>query len=426
MSPDIKRWSVAVAAAIMNAIHTGAFIFTPTSIMPTIVSDFNIPLSLSTLPIAIGKIVYVLLLVPGGMLVDYVGPRRMVLLGTITAAIILMMYVTFVSSFSTLILFHVILAICSSVCGVPIYSIFIAQWFTPANIGVAMGLVLAGYSAAGTLFPLFLSALSDAYGWRDAMASVVLLLTLVGLPVTYFFLHEKPEPEIAIYRPIESSDSIEFTGISHHSPGTFIGFAGSYLLLQYCNGCFFENILFFLTVDRHFSLSAASLFFSILNISAFSAKIIGGSFGNHFDRFYVGSASSMIACVGVGFLFVGGLGFDKNNIPLLTESTTSLLLFSILYGVGYGATFNCLYSLVPTVFGRKNLGRTQSALFGIGLAGNAFSAVFTSFLRERFNSYQIPFLISLVTCIANVFVLFATRWSLGGSLDALKIRASGT
>lgn len=419
----------------MNALQSGAFFFTPTTLMPLIVADFSLPLSLSTVPIAIGKIAYVLLLIPGGMLVDRFGPRVCVFLGVFGLALFMTMYAIFVSSFSFLVVIHVLLATVASVSGVPVYSIFVAQWFQTA-IGLAMGLVLAGYSAAGTAIPALLGPIAAAFGWRVAMGVTCVLLWCVALPVTFFFLHENcdaqtdfiavktDDEQCAERTPFLSSEQREqdedvMMGLEHNS-WTFVGFAFSYILLQYCFGCFSENLMFLLTLDNGMSLSVASLFFSILNLSSFSAKLVGGHLGDRFDRFHVASASSGLAAVGILFLFMSPPSLGDDNIPHLTSSPLAFLLFTILFGFGYGATFNSLYALTPIVFGKRNLGRTQSALFGLGLTGNAVGSVLTGVLRSRYGSYERAFLVSAVACIANFFVFNLNRLTLGGSVEGLK------
>lgn len=438
-----KRWSIAFAAALMNALQSGGFFFTPTTLMPLIVSDFGLPLSLSTVPIAVGKVAYVLLLVPGGMMVDHFGPRKCVLVGIFGLAFIMTLYSIFVSSFWFMLVAHMLLATVASVSGVPIYSLFIAQWFE-GGIGLAMGLVLAGYSAAGTAIPALLGPVASAFGWRVAMGCMCGLLWFVGLPITYFFLHEygyseeptdaeAPEEPLGVEGEqrestpllrnegqVEESFGLPDAGMADQKSWTFVGFAFSYILLQYCFGCFGENIMFFLTIDREMSLGLASLFFSALNFSAFTAKLVGGHLGDHFDRFYVASGASGLAAFGIVFLFLGTPGLDEHSIPYLTSHPLAVLMFTVLFGFGYGATFNCLYALTPIVFGKLNLGRTQSTLFGLGLAGNAVGSVLTGVLRSSYDTYQRPFLIAAVACTANFFVFNVTRMTLGGSLEGLK------
>lgn len=440
-----SRWTVAFSAGLMNALQCGGFFFTPTTLMPLIVTDFSIPLALSTVPIAVGKVAYVFFLVPGGMFVDRYGPRRCVLVGLIGLAALMSLYSLFVSSFWHLVFAHVCLATAASICGVPVYSVFIAQWFDQ-KIGLAMGLVLAGFSAAGTIIPAVLAPIASSFGWRVAMGGMCCVLWGVGVPVSYFFLRERHEDsvldEVVDYHglspagPSEASEETRLipttelteqvasvlsdTGAVGLKSWTFFGFVCSYFLLQYCFGCFGENIIFYLTLDRNMSLAHASLFFSILNFSAFTSKIVGGHLGDHFDRFHVASVASGLTAFGISCLFMISGGLDGQNLPRLAEHPSAVGLFAVIFGFGYGATFNCLYSFTPIVFGRRNLGRTQSLLFGLALVGNAIGSVLTGVLRSWYGTYQRPFLVAFVACIANFFVFNVTRMSLGGSLVGLK------
>lgn len=58
-----------------------------------------------------------------------------------------------------------------------------------------MGLVLAGYSLAGTAVPALIGPIAGRWGWRVGMGVVSAVLTMVGLPLTYFFLLDKDEDE---------------------------------------------------------------------------------------------------------------------------------------------------------------------------------------------------------------------------------------
>lgn len=435
MNDRNARWSVAFTAAFMNGVQAGAFFMTPTTLMPLIVADFQLSLSLSTVPIAVGKIFYILLLIPGGMLVDRFGPRRTVLAGLVSIAFIITLYATFVHSFFALILMHIFLACAASISGVPVYSIFIAQWFRD-GIGLAMGLVLAGYSAAGTLVPALLGPVATASGWRVAMACMAAMLWFVAIPIAYLHLHENTNVPLPDLKSIQDTTPLLQTPpISERLPPTtpsnervdlenwsitFTGFAMSYFLLQYCVGCFFENILFFLHNDCSMPLATASLYFSLLNLSSFIAKLLGGHLGDRYDRFHFAQAMSGLAAVAILVLFCTPSGLDASFVPQLTESPTTVLVFVIMFGFGYGGVFNALYSLVPLVFGRKHLGATQSSLFGLGLAGNAVGSVLTAVLRSHYGTYQLPFLIAAGACLTNFCSFAATRASLGGALARMQ------
>lgn len=420
-------WTVAFAAAALNAFQTGAFFFTPTTLMPTVVTEFGIPLSLSTLPIAIGKVAYVLLLTPGGSVVDTVGPRRTVIIGIAMLALLFLAYASFAESLVFLLVFHILVAFPAAVSGVPVYSVFISQWFSPQNIGLPMGIVLSGFSAAGTLFPAVLGRFVDIWGWRSTMLFVVALLAFVALPIAYSMLHEHPDDPFGLpthlnHDAIAPADDHPPSRVEHPSPPfrlyTFIAIAISYACLQYCSGCFLENILFFLTIDKGMKTGTASLFFSSINLSAFSAKLAGGYLGDRFNRLKVAALASGIAALGIALLFIASPGLDSAYVPMLTSHTFPIFLFTVLYGFGYGATFNALYALGPILFGKKNLGRTQSTLFGIGLVGNAVGSVVTSILRSKYSSYQHAFLLSFLMSALNFIVFAGINVALSGN-DAI-------
>jgi hypothetical protein len=179
------------------------------------------------------------------------------------------------------------------------------------------------------------------------------------------------------------------------------------------------------TLDRGFSLSFASLFFSILNLSAFTAKLVGGHLGDRFDRFRVAMATSALTGFGVLLLFWGGR-LNERSVPRLTSSPLALVAFSIIFGFGYGATFNCLYALVPIIFGLNNLGRTQSSLFGLGLIGNALGSIATGVLRSRYGSYDRAFLVAGITTWTNMIVFGVTKHFVGGSMEKLTEEAGLT
>lgn len=201
---------------------------------------------------------------------------------------------------------------------------------------------------------------------------------------------------------------------------TFLGFAASYALMQYTFGSVGENLLFFLTIDRGMPLSVASLYFSSLNGCAFLAKLAGGHLGDRFNRFRIAAGASLLTAIGVSLLFASGswataaaggeaLWLGPLRLPALTASPWVVLAFTVVFGLGYGATFNCLYSLGPVVFGRRDLGRLQSALFGCGLLGNATGAVVTGALRTSTSTYDLPFLLAATACATNVVAFSATR-----------------
>eukprot|EP00871_Galdieria_phlegrea_P003584 jgi/Galph1/4226/GphlegSOOS_G2922.1 len=453
-----RCWYIAFCAAAMNFLQVSCFFISPAVLMPLIVKEMNVSLALAPLPIAIGKVAYVLFLIPEGILLDTIGPCLFLLIGFAGLSVVSFGYSLFVQSFKTLCYFHVLLAVFASISGVPVYSLLLSELFKE-NLGLALGFVLSGFSLAGTVVPFSLGPLASQYGWRLIWKILSLSLITAGVGVSFYVWRSFPAARESFKEyesslrgsssPLSSprhsrksrlltgkqSSSDDIRALSTRSvtrrslsqrrmrigstkklPGLsssgsvfspiYFSLMVCYICSQYAYGCFNENILFFLTVDAGFSLGHASLILSLINCAAFAAKLVGGHLGDTHDRYRLASVSSATAAAGIIVLFLPGTSATQfTRLPSLGTSSFQFFVFALAFGAGYGSTFNCLYAIVPNVFPLSKVGIVQSSLFGFGLCGNAVGALATGSLREWTGSYDISFSISFVMfCIS--FVVF--------------------
>jgi len=101
-------------------------------------------------PLAVGKLAYMALLVPGGVFVDAAGPQAGVLGGIAGLAAVTAVYAVAVRASWAVGAAHVVLAASSSVSGVPVYSVIylwvVWQW---GGDGARHGLRPVGVQAGG-------------------------------------------------------------------------------------------------------------------------------------------------------------------------------------------------------------------------------------------------------------------------------------
>mmetsp|Transcript_11477 Transcript_11477/g.47766 ORF Transcript_11477/g.47766 Transcript_11477/m.47766 type:complete len:509 (+) Transcript_11477:318-1844(+) len=402
-----QGWVMVFTAGLLNCLQAGTFFMTPTTLMPLIVKDFDLTIAQASIPIAIGKLCYVLFLVPGGVLVDHFGVRYCLSIGFLGLAILTSAYGAFVSTFAEIILVHIALSAFSSTSGVPVYAVVVASWFTD-NLGLAMGMVLSGFSLAGTAIPAILAPIARVYGWRVAMGTMSSILWFVALPLSFFVLKEKPGKDAheeftptraAVMDEVELELEDRGLGLNSQEKYLFVLFSIAYFALQYQSGCFQENILYFLHTDQGLEISTASLFLSALNFGAFAAKLVGGYLGDIFDRFNMAVILSLFTTAGILMLYI------SSPVPSLSNNFIFLFCFSVLFGIGYGSTFNALYSIAPVAFGKAGLGRIQSSLFAVGLTGNAIGSVFTGILRTQTGDYRLAFTVALLLSVFTAAVL---------------------
>ncbi|KAK4537352.1 hypothetical protein CDCA_CDCA12G3377 [Cyanidium caldarium] len=199
---------------------------------------------------------------------------------------------------------------------------------------------------------------------------------------------------------------------------TFALLAPSYFLLQYAFGSFSEHFLIWLSVDGGIRLHAASVYLSVLYFCAFAAKLVGGYLGDRFNRARIAAVAAALAALGASLLFVP-LTWPLSSSTTSTTTASSharlarvaLLGFSSLFGFGYGSVFNCNYALVPQLLGTYQLGLVQSALYAVGLCGNAAGALLTGWLRTRLFSYESAFAVAVAAVVINFFFVYAlARW----------------
>ncbi|KAA8498082.1 hypothetical protein FVE85_5667 [Porphyridium purpureum] len=496
-----RKWRVGVACMLLNFSQTSAFFFTPTTLMPLIVQSVGVPVSMGPIPISVGKLAYTFFLVPGGSLLDYYGPRLCVLVGLVGLSCVLIVYAWAAHTLLELFILHTFMAMFAALCGLPGISVLVAQYFH-TNIGIGIGMVLAGFSLGGVLTPMALSPLADMFNWRTSMMLMAAWVMLFALPLAYFeFLENNSIPSAdpgtlvsrwtshasltkekdftsrELSQDLQASDG-EFRfgamekatdqddagndslravtqllerGASSPSDGPlelphtndeqraqfvagqspvalladsyadgtpreetiswqtrrdFLLTALNFALLQYAYGCFGENILIFITADRHYTLAYASLFFVLLNFSGMTGKLGCGVLASYFDQLRITLGTLVVTACGIALLFVH-TGQDLNTAemrfwPHLCTSPFSLAAFATLFGFGYGGSFNGFYSLAPRLFEKHLQGRVQSTLFAYGLAGNATGAVMSAMIRQHTGTYSPAFLLALLATLINL------------------------
>lgn len=87
--------TVAIAGFALKNFQPEAFLCTPTTLMRIVITKSGIPLFLSTLPIPMGTVAYVILLKPGGSVADTVSLRRTVVIGFEMLAILFLAFTAF-------------------------------------------------------------------------------------------------------------------------------------------------------------------------------------------------------------------------------------------------------------------------------------------------------------------------------------------
>src|SRR6202011_5907515 len=74
------------------------------------------------------------------------------------------------------------------------YSRAISTWFQQ-RLGMALAFVMAGAGLGAMILPSFAQAIISRVGWRGAYLSLGGLALVVGLPLTWRYVHERGQPD---------------------------------------------------------------------------------------------------------------------------------------------------------------------------------------------------------------------------------------
>jgi MFS family permease len=263
------------------------------------------------------------------------------------------------------------------------YSRAISTWFQQ-RLGMALALVMAGAGLGSMILPFFAQTLISRAGWRAAYLGLGGLALVVGLPLTWRYVHERtslPHPP----------DAAPIAGMTwQQGLRTFpfwIIVAVLFVSSVAMNGTITH--LAALLSDRGISARGAALSASLLGGSSLVGRVAVGWI---LDRFFgarvacvvylitaagilmLARADTLLAgCVAAGLMGVGA-GGEADITPYLLTRYFGLHAFSTLYGITW--TFYAIAGAIgPVILGRAfdSSGSYASVLtllaFAMALAG---------------------------------------------------------
>lgn len=264
------------------------------------------------------------------------------------------------------------------------YSRSISTWFQK-RLGMALALVMAGAGMGAMILPVVAQAVVSHFGWRAAYASLGGLALLLGLPLSWRYIHERGETRRKI-TPAAHSGMTWKQGIGSIAfwVVTAILFASSISM----NGAITH--LSALLTDRGVTPREAALCASILGGSSVLGRIVAGWLLDRFFGPWVALGINLLTALGIFLLArstafaTGGLaaaligigaGGEAATTPYLLTRYFGIRAFSTLYGLTW--TFYAAAGAIgPVILGRAfDATGSYSSLLGLLAAVLALAAV---------------------------------------------------
>jgi sugar phosphate permease len=331
---------------------------------------------------------YVVSNAAGGFLIDWAGPRLMILLGVVPLGIL-----TFFFSYTPSVLVGMIIQAGMGVGAGIDYTAcikLVASWFPLRTRAKAMGLFMIGSSLGVVLANAIMPTFLRHFGWRGSYKCIGILTVIWGI-LTYLVVRDGPYKQKAAARPnyrlLYQSRNLLFLALA--GLGVFWGIVG---FTNWANALMVKGY--------HLPLVRAGFVVALFGIGAMLGKPLIGFvadwLGGHYKAlaiFCMGSFAVMLLIFGqlsteTAFLMVAPLAglTCQWSVPVMATMITEEATVS-LAGSATGLT-NALWQVsgatVPIVVGMAfQATHSFSTAFVVLASGPAFGVLMLLFVREQ-------------------------------------------
>ncbi|MCJ7655014.1 MAG: MFS transporter [Dehalococcoidia bacterium] len=398
-------WWVVVACFFISLYTGGVVFYGFTAFFEPLADKFNWSYAQISFAASLRGMETGLLAPLVGMLVDRWGPRRLLFSGAIITSLGLIL----LSRTTSLGMFYgafVLLAIGLNACSSTVLMTAVAKWFRK-KIGIATGIMLCGYGLSGLLIPVIVK-LIDTYEWQKALTILSIGLLAVCLPMSLLARHK---PEQYGYKPDgEAENTMIFNNnlapakIAEVNVGTrqavksrtFWHITLALLCQMLLLSAVITQVMPYLS-SIGITRAKSSLIAMAIPVTSIGGRLGLGWLGDRLDK--------RRAIAGALALMCGGLlcfGFASS------EATWLLVLFLILFGIGYGGTNTLRASAIAEFFGRSNFGAIHGIVIGIMMLGNIAGPPLAAWVFEKWGSYQPIWFVFAGLAVAAILAVITT------------------
>jgi len=345
-----------------------------------------------------------------GFLVDRLGPRTIMIVGSVIFGLGLVL-VGLTNSLWSYYGAYVVLAIGASLSGTIALFVAVNNWFRRKRT-LAMALTQTGNGFAGILvIPLLLLVLST-YGWRTAAIASGVTVWVVCIPLA-FLMRSAPEPYGAFPDGAASADPpLERAGKrTKQAAGPTVDFTlkeamrtRSFWFIGLGHGMAVMIISAvtvhqFAHAEEGVGLTAAEigLMVGVMGVATVVGRILGGILGDQHDMRYLATG----CMVGTSIALV---------IFALATVLWQVLLFAVLYGVFWGMRGPMMSSIRGQYFGRTSFGAISGTSSILTTACSMVGPLLAGYMADLRGNYVDGFLIlATISGFGCIFFLLTKR-----------------
>lgn len=343
-----------------------------------IVADLNLSrfdIGLLASAVAVG---YLVAQIPAGWLVDDLGVRKMILLGTAFAGVLVLgMY--FVNNYPTA---YILLIVAGFGCGAfpTVSTKALLTWFPPQERGTTIGINQTAVNVGGIITAATLPTVAILYGWRIGFVAIGIVTIIIAI-LAYSLYRDAPSTLVdAEFAKPKSRPSVN-TSIKLMLDRNILLISFSCVGLMIVQFAMTSYLIIYLKEVIGISVALAGGFLAIVNAGGAIGKPLLGAMS---DRLFDGSRKKPLLLAAVmSFVLSISMQFIAASTPYIVLSVIFALFgFSAL---GWGGLN---FVLVSEYTGPENAGLAVSYSNMIGLMGNIIGPPIFGLIIDTTGSYS--------------------------------------
>ena len=422
--PIFYGWWIAVAAGI--ALCLGGppiLVFSFPIFLKAFTKEFHASRSAISLAFSLHNVVSAVGAPLIGRLIDRIGSRKIIILGTLLLGSLLIGNRLVTVSVLGIYIFNMLGALTGVGSGPIPYSSIISRWFDRRR-GSALAVMMLGIGIGAVIMPSLVQRLITSFGWRAAYSIYGSAMLLIALPMVVAFIRDAPSeigllPDGAPSSSFSRKDS-DSSGLSWREARrtrTFWLMVSAFFLLGASVHACVLHLAAMLT-DRGMTVQTAAFASSLAG-----AGLLLGRVGSGFLLdIYVGSR--------VAICFASGAAVGI--LLLLSGHGATAFAGALLAGLGMGAEGDLIAYLTSRYFGLKAFGELYGYAFGIFVLAGACGALLMGIGFDKTGSYTVP-LLGFLAAVIVAIILFSRlgpyRYGvpdLGGEQVMVKVSAAAS
>ncbi len=273
------------------------------------------------------------------------------------------------------------------------------KWFIRRR-AKALAIASSGAGAGPLIFPLWVSAVIEGFGWRDGWLALGIAGIAIMLPLS-FLVHTRPEDigQLPDGEPAPAAGSAAARRAAERSfTRSEVMREPSFWLLTVSGALFGlglvglqANWLVYFQ-DIGFTAQSAALSATAFGLGSFSARFLWGTLATRWSPRRLMAIATSLTAATVFFMF------PVNSIP-------TMLLVSLANGLALGGNLVMRPLIVANYFGRNHLGAINGVMRPFMVVATATGPVWVAGLYDLTNSWHVAFGFVIVIWVASALTV---------------------